>query len=92
MVATSANWTSSGSEVEMPFWIDGRIVEPLRLEEDLVAVALAEADDLILDRGAVARAAARNLPEYIGERWTLARMTSWVAALVRVMPHWTGAG
>src|SRR3954471_4943490 len=27
-------------------------------------------------------------PEYIGERCTLARITSWVAAVVRVMPHW----
>ena len=26
-------------------------------------------------------------PEYIGERCTLARMTAWVAAVVRVMPH-----
>src|SRR6516165_5719727 len=28
-------------------------------------------------------------PEYIGERWTLSRMTRWVAAFVRVMPHRT---
>src|SRR5262245_61077423 len=25
----------------------------------------------------------------MGERWTLSRMMRWVAALVRVMPHWT---
>src|SRR5205823_2490324 len=42
--------------------IDGGIVEPFRLEEDLVAVALAEAHDLVLDRRAIARAATRNLP------------------------------
>ena len=38
--------------------IDRVVVEPFRLEEDLVAVALAEADDLVLDRRAIARAAA----------------------------------
>jgi len=27
-------------------------------------------------------------PEYIGDRCTLARITSWVAGVVRVMPHW----
>ena len=39
----------------MPFGIDGAIVQPLRLEEDLVAVAVGEAMDLVLDRGAVTR-------------------------------------
>ena len=41
--------------------VDRGIVEPLGLEKDLVTVALAEADDLVLDRGAVARSAARDL-------------------------------
>ena len=41
--------------------IDRVIVEPFRLQENLVAVALAEADDLVLDRRAIARAAARDL-------------------------------
>ena len=36
--------------------IDGVVVETLRLEEDLVAAALLEADDLVFDRGAIARA------------------------------------
>src|SRR5262249_60948546 len=36
-------------------WIDGRIVEPFRLEKNLMPVALAEAHDLVLDRGAIAR-------------------------------------
>ena len=37
--------------------IDRGIVEPFRLQEDLVPVAVAEADDLVLDRGAIARPA-----------------------------------
>ena len=41
--------------------IDRGVVEPLRLQEDLVAVALAEAHDLVLDRGAIARPAAGDL-------------------------------
>ena len=42
--------------------IDRGVVETFRLEENLMAVALAEADDLVLDRGAIARAAALDLP------------------------------
>ena len=42
--------------------IDRGVVEPLRLEENLVPVALAEAHDLVLDRRAIARPAARDLP------------------------------
>ena len=68
--------------------IDGGVVEPFRLPEDLMAVAVAEADDLVLDRRTVAGPLLLIWPEYIGERWTLARMTSWVAGVVRVMPHW----
>ncbi len=41
--------------------IDGVIVEPFRLEEDLVAVPLPETDDLVLDRRAIARAPAIDL-------------------------------
>ena len=41
--------------------IDRVVVEPFRLEEDLVPVALAEAHDLVLDRRAIARAAALDL-------------------------------
>src|SRR5690606_27144761 len=40
--------------------IDGGIFEPLRLEEDLVAIAVGEADDLVLDRGAVTRSPAAD--------------------------------
>ena len=36
--------------------IDGVVVETLRLEKDLVAAALLEADDLVFDRGTIARA------------------------------------
>ena len=61
MVATSARWTSSGSEVEIPFGIDRGVVQPFRLQENLVPVALAEAHDLVLDRRAIARPAARDL-------------------------------
>ena len=69
--------------------IDRRVVEPFRLQEDLVPVAVAEPDDLVLDRGAVARARGYAIwPEYMGERWRLARMTRWVASVVRVMPQW----
>src|SRR5262249_33389173 len=41
--------------------VDRRIVESLRLEKNLMSVALAEADDLVLDRGAIARPAALDL-------------------------------
>ena len=41
--------------------IDGRILEPFRLQEDLMAVAVAEADDFVLDRRAIARTAALDL-------------------------------
>jgi len=50
MVARIASCTSSGSEVEMPFGVDRGVIEPFRLEEDLVSVAVAEANDLVLDR------------------------------------------
>src|SRR4029078_7449338 len=36
--------------------IDGVVVETLRLEKDLVAAALLEANDLVFDRGTIARA------------------------------------
>ena len=68
--------------------IDRRVVETFRLEKNLMPVALAEAHDLVFDRRAIARTRLLIWPEYIGERCTLARMTSWVAALVRVIPHW----
>ena len=45
----------------MPFGIDRGVVEPFRLEENLVPVALAEAHDLVLDRGAIARPPAGDL-------------------------------
>ena len=41
--------------------VDGGVVEAFRLKEDLMAVALAEAHDLVLDRRAIARAAALDL-------------------------------
>src|SRR5262249_31374609 len=41
--------------------IDRGVVEPLRLQEDLVAVAVPEFDDLILNRGTVAGARALDL-------------------------------
>ena len=41
--------------------IDRGVVEPFRLQEDLVAVAVAEPDDLVLDRGTIARTAALDL-------------------------------
>ncbi len=41
--------------------IDRGVVEPFRLQEDLVAVAIAEPDDLVLDRGTIARTAALDL-------------------------------
>ena len=45
----------------MPFGIDRVVVEAFRLQENLVAVAIAEADDLVLDRGAIARPDALDL-------------------------------
>src|SRR5690606_4301956 len=41
--------------------IDGVVVEAFRLEEDLMTVALAEADDLVLDGWAIARPATLDL-------------------------------
>ena len=62
MLATTAFWTSSGQRGGDAVRIDGGVVQPLGLEENLVPVALAEAHDLVLDRGAIARAPARDLP------------------------------
>jgi len=42
--------------------VDLHHVQALRLDEDLVAVAVGEADHLVLDRGAVARTDALDLP------------------------------
>ena len=42
--------------------IDRSVVEAFGLKEDLVAVPLAEADNLVLDRGAITRPAALDLP------------------------------
>src|SRR5690606_7872092 len=39
-----------------PVGIDGIVMKSFRLQEDLVAVPFAEANDLVLDRGAVTRA------------------------------------
>jgi hypothetical protein len=41
--------------------IDGGVVEAFRLEKNLMAVAVAEADDLVLNRRAVTRTAALDL-------------------------------
>ncbi|MGC0321911.1 hypothetical protein ABIG06_002540 [Bradyrhizobium sp. USDA 326] len=41
--------------------IDRRIVEPFRLQKDLMTVAVAEADDLVLDRRAITRPGALDL-------------------------------
>ncbi len=41
--------------------VDGRVVEALGLEEDLMALLVGEADDLVLDGGAVARAHALDM-------------------------------
>ena len=45
-----------------PVRIDRVVVEPLGLEKDLVAVAVAEPADLVFDRWAIARATALDLP------------------------------
>src|ERR1700691_6144937 len=42
--------------------IDRAVVEAFRLQEDLVAIAVAEADDLVLDRWTIAWTAALDLP------------------------------
>ena len=42
--------------------IDRRVVESFRLQKDLMSVAVAEADDLVLDRRAIARSGALDLP------------------------------
>ena len=44
-----------------PVGIDGRVVEPFGFKKNLVAVAFAEAHDLVLDRGAITRSAALDL-------------------------------
>lgn len=50
-----------GQRRRNPVGIDRVVVETLGLEEDLVAVALAEAHHLVLDRGAIARPDALDL-------------------------------
>ena len=62
MVATSAQLHLLRQRGRDAVRIDRRIVEPLGLEKDLVPVALAEAHDLVLDRRAIARSAALDLP------------------------------
>ena len=46
-----------GQRGRNPVRIDGRIVDALRLEKNLMAVAIGEADHLVLDRRTIARAA-----------------------------------
>src|SRR5262249_4089521 len=50
-------WQRGGDAVR----IDRAVVQSFRLQKDLMPVALAEADDLVLDRGAIARPAALDL-------------------------------
>ncbi len=50
-----------------------------------MTIALAEADDLVLDRGAIARAAALDVAGIIGDRPMFAAMMAWVSGVVRVM-------
>ena len=45
-----------------PVGIDSRVVKPFRLKENLVAVAVGEADDFILDGRAIARPPALDAP------------------------------
>src|SRR4051812_46940516 len=42
--------------------IDRGVIKAFRLKKDLMAVAVAKADDLVLDRGAIARTGALDLP------------------------------
>jgi hypothetical protein len=53
-------------------WIDRVVIEAFGLEEDLVGRAVGEADDLVLDRGAIARADALDAPEYMARASRLA--------------------
>ena len=66
-------------------WIDGRIVEPLRLQKDLVAFAVGEADDLVLDRGAIARAAAGDRAGIDRRSMRVGAHDPWVPGSVWVM-------
>ena len=65
--------------------IDQGIIQPLRLEENLMGVAIGEALHLVLDRGTIARSPPSIAPANSGERSKLARMISWVRSLVRVI-------
>ena len=58
MVARNAVCTSCGQGGRDAVGVDRVVVEALRFQEDLVAVAVGEAHHLVLDRGAVARPAA----------------------------------
>ena len=58
MVAISARLGLRRQRGRNAVRIDGRIVDALGFEKDLMAVAVGEADDLVLDRRTIARAAA----------------------------------
>ncbi len=59
--------------------IDRSRIEPLRLKEDLVAVAVGETANLVLDRRAIARAAATRIaPNRAASDSAAAAMMSWV--------------
>src|SRR5262245_51696073 len=49
-----------------PIGIDRVVIQPLGLEKNLVSVAIPEPNDLVLDRGAIARPSARDLPRIHG--------------------------
>ena len=61
IVASRASWTSRGQRGRDAVGIDRLVVEPLGLQEDLMPRLVGEADDLVLDRGAIARAPALDL-------------------------------
>src|SRR5262249_16046357 len=42
--------------------VDGAVIEPLRFEKNLVSITVSKADDLVLERGAIARPFAAHLP------------------------------
>ncbi len=88
MVATSALLDVLGQRGGDAVRIDRVVVEPFRLQENLVPVALAEARrSCPRSTGNSAGRGSRSGPNTSASGATFARMISCVAAVVRVMPH-----
>src|SRR5207237_10344387 len=79
--------TSSGSEVEMPFGYTVVSSSPSGSKKIWCPSRSPKRTILSSIEGQYRGPLVLICPDYIGERCTLARMISWVAGVVRVLPH-----